>query len=786
MIFVGFLHLLSCNISKYLTKDEIILKENKFVLKNHPDIDDPRALKSELYYVSKQRPISKTMHFREWVYFKTSKSTDTSQFKKWVRSSFSEKPSIYDDVLTNTSVSNMRIFMQEKGFLDAQVFYQVRTRNQEAIVTYTVDAGRRYSVESLEYVSKDTALVKLMEQYKPTSMLGPGNPIDIGSYQLETKRITAFLQNIGFAEFSIKDIGPIVTDSSKKMNYLSKGLAPKLPITIELYRPDELANHKRFTIGAVRCFTDYLPNQSWDTLTSLSYNHIDFYTREKKFSTKPERLAETIFLQPNDLSTRNALEKSYARLNRLGLYKYINIRQLRDSITDSILNYNIQLTPVPKLPVEYGGDLNLQTIEQTGSFLEISGRAGLRNKNTFSGGELFGVDLKLGLEFNFSNNTRVTAYQVQASTFIKAPKMYDFTGHVRAYNSIRVINRKYFDKLYSDGTTKATLTADFSNDSRLYNLVSVQGGYGHELVLSTARKQNIEWTGFKLFLTSNFSDNLERLVNTQKYLRYSLSDQLLTGLLFRKFQFQFRSNPNNAHETYSMLGSFSQSGLEYHGLKAILGSKYRSFINEYEDDDKKIHFAQFLKTEFEGSYTKQYTPQTAFIFRMNLGIGLPFGSSSELPFAEQFFLGGPLSMRGWRIRELGPGSYRDPEASAPYYQTSNFKFEMNGEYRFPIFWIFKGAIFADIGNIWLLKKDEQRPGGELSFKNLSSIAVNTGFGVRMDFTYFIFRVDAGSILKTAYKLEDENTHLLSYKYPYPDFKSFLRGLNFNFALGYPF
>ncbi|NCF30762.1 MAG: BamA/TamA family outer membrane protein [Bacteroidetes bacterium] len=69
------------------------------------------------------------------------------------------------------------------------------------------------------------------------------------------------------------------------------------------------------------------------------------------------------------------------------------------------------------------------------------------------------------------------------------------------------------------------------------------------------------------------------------------------------------------------------------------------------------------------------------------------------------------------------------------------------EYRFPLIGKMNGAFFVDAGNIWNVSDNVTDPDYRFDgFKDLSEIAIGTGFGLRYDFDFFVFRLDTG--LKT--------------------------------------
>jgi len=162
------------------------------------------------------------------------------------------------------------------------------------------------------------------------------------------------------------------------------------------------------------------------------------------------------------------------------------------------------------------------------------------------------------------------------------------------------------------------------------------------------------------------------------------------------------------------------------------------------------------------------------------GIGYAYGNSKVMPYSEQFYIGGSNSIRAFHIRSIGPGSYHPRESTYSYLdQTGDIKLEGNVEYRFKIYERFKGALFMDAGNVWLLNNETQRPGGEFRIKGLlKEIALGTGFGLRYDFSYIVVRADLGIPIHAPYSTGKSGYYNID--------GSFWKGLVLNLAIGYPF
>jgi outer membrane protein assembly factor BamA len=202
-----------------------------------------------------------------------------------------------------------------------------------------------------------------------------------------------------------------------------------------------------------------------------------------------------------------------------------------------------------------------------------------------------------------------------------------------------------------------------------------------------------------------------------------------------------------------------------------------------------LNFSEFIRFDQDAVYSRNFSKHVVGAVRIGAGVGFAFGDSPTLPYVKQFFVGGPSSIRAWRIRELGPGGFlkidpdtQKPDATQPYYQAGDFRFEFNGELRFPIFSYFKGAVFIDGGNIWTLRNDPGRPGSQLQWDSYKNIAIGTGFGIRGDFDYFVIRLDFGLPLRRPYQFPAGS----SYWVPNLFSKMQPKDFNPNLAVAYPF
>ena len=213
------------------------------------------------------------------------------------------------------------------------------------------------------------------------------------------------------------------------------------------------------------------------------------------------------------------------------------------------------------------------------------------------------------------------------------------------------------------------------------------------------------------------------------------------------------------------------NNLELSGSEVYLANKLYNTISGTKNIwalADQISFAKYVRYEFDGRYNKEYSRTSSFAARLNAGIIIPFGDNKVAPFIRQFGVGGPNSLRAWNIKEPGPGGYRDPQTKVKdtpgiFVNQGDIRLEMNAEYRFKIFLVMDGALFVDAGNVWVLKDDATRPNASISTSFYKQIALGAGYGVRLNFDFFIIRFDFGYKLRSPFTDDYKKSQWYSFK-----------------------
>jgi len=804
-----YLILSSCNPSKHLGEKQYLLTKNKIVT------DDPAIPKSELASYVRQKPNRKIFGFFRFhlaVYSLVNKEklearqADLDQqqevknkkriekglkpkqrkpgirerIAKWLMN-IGEEPVVFDSTLTQSTVKQFSIFMKNKGFFNAVVKDSVYYRKKKARVVYLIHEGKPYTLGNISFVAKDSAISAIIALVSNNSLLKKGDNYDVDIMQKERERITRELKERGYFLFT-KEYIYFNADSVATTRTVDLTLYIKNRGFISPDNPDSVIelNHDVYHINNVYVNSDFNP-KSDDNITndSLFYNNycIIYKTALKH---KPEIILKNIFIKKHDLYMQSNVEETYKRLSDLRAWRYINIQfgEVAADTAARLLNCYIQLTPVAKQSI--GTDA--QGTNTAGN-LGISGNISYYNKNIFRGAELFELRLKGGLE------SQILAKGIPDKKIPGLPLFntieYGPEANLYLPKLLWPFNVSPFTGLYN---LKTVLHTSYNFQQNPYFTRAVEKAtYGYSGYLGRHHK----------FIFNPFEVNYVYIYNKSAALDTyvaSLKDQLLR-------------NSYNSHLTTSaslnyifsnqQLGSgrnfsYWDVKLEWAGnllrlmdnlLKAKKDTLYDYRFFDYVKDTVysyklfKITYAQYVKTTVDYRHYFVINKNNRIAVRAAGGIGVAFYNLGVLPLESRFFGGGANGIRAWRARSLGPGAFVETSNIPAFDKFGDMKLEGNIEYRFGIYKFVKGASFVDMGNIWLTRENNDRPGGEFKLNRFyKDIAVGGGFGIRLDFSFFIIRFDAAIPLKNPALPDGEKW-----------FKDLaMKKVNFQLGIGYPF
>jgi len=784
----------SCNTTRYLEKDQSLLKKTKIIFKNEKIIKDKKSLESDLNAFIDQKPNEKLLFFipKEWLFLANSKPEDDKWYNKGLRG-LGDPPVIFSEEASKTIAGNMENYLKfKKGYYEAKVDFIVDEKRSVrgwtnsdgndvwesniSEVTYIVSQGERFKVKSVSYESTDSKLLDFIKSIEQDAFVKKGDYIDFSQFELEKSRLTVELQNHGYANFANNYI-EISGDSSRINKEVDIFFLFRTPL------PD--TTHTKFITGEVKVYTDYFKDQLVDSLYSDTIQTVQYYRQSAAYLVKPTLLSNSVFFKQGELLRRDDRQKTFRKLNSLGTYRFVTVNAKADKDRDSIMNFEILLTPFQKKWI-YDGSLEgyFSTLGAARLFgFSISSQ--FVNRNFFGGSEKYALRAEAGTEIGYSSDKgfvqRTTNLSLQNN--LNIPSFQDFIGLGRFANRTGLIKDKFYKNFVEESSTNIGLGFSALNIINFYSLSSFNASFGFDYTSPKGNRFVFRPLGFNLDLysikdTARFAQNPLILL--------SFKDILGTGFVFRDFSYIYNKPKDRKGNSFLAINNLEVSGWEVYLTNKLYNAISGSDKEWVLDNKREIAFAKYFRYEFDGRYNKEYSRTSSFASRLNLGLIIPFGNNPSAPFIRQFGVGGPNSLRAWNIKEPGPGGYRDPlaklkETPVIFVNQGDIKIELNAEYRFKILLLLDGALFVDAGNVWTLKEDPNRPGSVISGNFIKQMAIGAGYGVRFNFNFFIIRFDCGYKIRSPF----EDPYKKSQWYTFKEIRQ--QGLgNVQVAVNYPF
>lgn len=768
----------ACNTTKYLQEDQSLLKKIEIVILDPNEYANPSDLKLELAGFYQQEPNTKWFTIpREGFWFRNNAPGDTSWYNNVIKRDLAEEPSIYDDRLSDISAEKMALYLKNiKGFYDSEVTFEQRTELKHTFVQYFIKLGPRYRINSIEYLSKDKQILEQVKSIQDNSELQAGSYIDANLFNAEKQRILLTLQNRGYINF-IQNHIKVYADSTIHDHAFD--------FFIEILPPGNKERHQKYVLGDINVYTDFHSDQDTSELAETKLNDKHFYRENSDFIIEPEALDRLIYLNEGDLYSRDSYYKTIKQLSSLNMYRFANVSPFLESETDTILNYNIALSPQNyKRVLDYRADLFYTTVNNVsggGRLIGVAIGGLIQDINAFGGGEVNTINTELGVEFNLNsgpNLNLINNLNLGIQDNITIPRYIPTLSYFGLLNKVNLLRDKTYQSIRENATTNIGAGYNFQRTINFIDISTFNLSYGYNYSPDNDQSFSFRQIGLNL----NQYNRGSLFPTNNPLLDLSFVNNLFTGILFREVAYRRKwTRGQQGRNTFRIFSSFEQSGLEIYGInKAVNAFTGDNNIWEISQD---LSFANFLRFELEGAFEHRITPGTTLASRSYFGIVVPYGDDLVAPYIKQFDVGGPNSLRAWQSRELGPGGFNEffiaPLENQLFFQAGDLKLELNLEYRFDIIWYLEGAFFIDAGNIWTLQEDPNRPNARFTSGFLNQFAIGAGWGLRLDVDYTVFRIDFGYPIRNPYTIGPP----VSQKHWVWDVSGFG---NLTFGVNYPF
>ncbi|MBK9538766.1 MAG: BamA/TamA family outer membrane protein [Flavobacteriales bacterium] len=738
---------------------------------NFPDpgsIARKKARKLERNEVNNQRRIAKGRQPKE-----VGRTTG-----EWMREVVGEAPVVFDSALTDRTREQMLLYLLREGYFEARVTDTVEFRGRKAHVTYYVDAGEPYLLDTVTYTVDHGGIHEYVERTWEGSLLKPGDRFRAEHLDAERDRITGILKGLGYLYFTREqvsyDADTAVGDRKVKLA-MRITRAPGRP-------PGPLWGTPEGTIFYLDKMT---VDASLSTRTgtvmpdALVHEGIAFLYRGRKPAYRPQALETALFVHPGDRFDQRMSDLTYKRLTNLRVFDRV------DMVYDTVgiaahdrVNCTVRLLPASQQSLSAEGFAT-----NRGGFLGTSISLSYRHRNLFRSMGSVQAQLTLGLEAQQSFTGETT----------NAGDGNPLLGRGALFNTIEIgpeitfrfpqfllpINRKRFARASAPRTTLGLL---YNYQRRPdYNRTLAKLSFGYEWNESRTKTWTLNPVEVNVIRIPYRSPEFqEYLVQTNDpVLIDSYTDHLILG---NRLMFTF----NTQDKIKKRDDFFVRTYLESSGnLMRLIGNTFS--LPQTTDTAGNtfytltgVRFAQFLKVDADLRYYRRIHEKSSLAFRMAGGVGIPLNNLGVLPFETSYFVGGANGLRAWRARSVGPGSY--PGELVAFDRIGEIRIEANAEYRFNLIGFVELALFADAANIWLLHEDERRPGSGFGSDFLSELAIGTGLGLRLNFEFFLVRFDLG--MKTKDPSYASGSRWL-FERGAKD-RTLSQLLNLNLGIGYPF
>ena len=672
----------------------------------------------------------------------------------WLKTKVGEAPVLYSQVDLVYNKSVLQNFAENSGYFNTKTAADSTRRGKKATAEYIVKPGKQYKIKEVKFPTDSSIISIAVRDTKRRSLLKNEEGYSLDAIKEERIRIDARLKEKGFFYFNpdyLKvQVDSTVADHQVDLIVKVKEEAPKLAETP--YKINKIIVYPNYSIGSGSLKTNTDSVQKYNDLTIIDSENI----------FKPQIFDRALYFKKEDLYNRTDHNLSLNRLVNLGTFKFVK-NQFR--VSDTIGNYldaYYYLTPLPKKSIRLEALAKTNSANYTGTELNLN----WSNRNTFRGAELLKISAFGGLEVQVSGqNNGFNVYRFGTEANLVWPRL------VAPF------------KLNSPSSfvpkTKASLGYEFQNRIKLYSLQTFKGSFGYLWKENERKEHLLNVTEITYVSPQNVTPLYQQQILANKSLGKVIEKQLIFG-------------PTYSYTYTNTLQKRKKNTFYYKGSIDLAGNiaGLVSGANVQKGDTIKLFdvpFSQFIKIENDFRHYYKLGPDSQLASRVIVGAGYAYGNSNEMPFIKQFFIGGTNSLRAFRARSIGPGSFDVASTNTNTFlpdQSGDFKLEFNTEYRAKIYGLLKGALFLDAGNIWLLKENTDKPGAKLSKKFLNELAVGAGAGLRFDFSFLILRTDFAFPIRKSY-LPDGNRWVV-------DQINFGSGawrkenLIFNLAIGYPF
>jgi outer membrane protein insertion porin family len=712
-------------------------------------------MKNELKKLARQQPNKKFLNIwrfrlaaynvatrKDSIYYDVNPyfaDTTGGKLKQWLKNKIGEPPVVFDSTLMKSSEVRMNQHLFNNGYFNSEVTSDFISKRKKTKVTYNVAPNERYYINNISMLAEDSAIHQIIKSKEDQTYLNKGDPYQAKVLEAERTRLANNIQDEGYFTFNreyVKVEIDTVTPGNLKADVF---YTVKNPV-------DTTERHDKYLIGEIQ--VELLVQRArlkFVDLTQIDTANLrNILTLLPKKTVKPKPIVRAIFFDEDSLYRKSDYNLTLQRLNSLGVFRLVNIafEPYKTGLHTGILNTKISAVMRKKQAFNIENEWNTDSKQSLG--MELS--TAYINRNIFKGADRFEFNLSGGIELQIKKiNNGIVRQSVVNTVQLRPDFKFKFPSLIVPFKINSGYEKRNNLPILYDQNSSINLAYEYERRLGFYTIHNANISWQHDWYATPRIRHIIEMPSLSLVapVKNSFSASFLQTLENFPSLRRSFDPQFIATLLNYSFIYngQFK---RDKHFVFYKANAKSTGNL-LHGIMSLTNKG-----NEKPYQLLGIDYSQFVRFESDLRYFINLKNGNRLATRFFTGVGVPYGNVNVLPFVEQFFGGGNQSMRAWNYRGIGPGGFDNRNLEGLPDQAGDIKIEFNTEFRFTIYKFLKAAFFLDAGNVWALRKDVDRPDAEFRFsrsdgkKNsfIDEIAMDIGFGVRLDFNFFVVRLDA--------------------------------------------
>lgn len=746
----------ACSGVKHLPEDEKLYTGAKTVIESDEPVDS-RKLEKAVKRSVRPDPNSKILGMRPrlWLYMAAGEEPSTG-IGRWLKKR-GEPPVYLSDVRPAATAEIIDAALFNRGIFNSYTEPETVEKERTAEVVYRSFVHTPYSFGTLTYDIANDSLARIIQSDSLQAFIQPGDPYRLDVLKAERTRIDVLLKNSGYYYFNVDDL-LFRADTSAGDRTVALQLSLKEGISeraLTKYRINRVVINQGYSLSAGN-------GGATDTLHHEGYL---FPGGEAELEIRPEVILGSVFLRPGEVYSRKKHSTTLNRLMSMGTFKFVEVQFSESDSAARLLDVEILLTTMTKRSFRAEMDLVSKSNNFAGPRMNIS----LQNRNAFGRAEQLNLTMAGSFESQLGGKERnLFSFSVNPQLELLFPRFV-------APFKVERPNRAYIPK------TRLSLSYNFLKRVNYFNMNTFQFLYGYRWKERLKIDHELNPVSISYIALGNRSEAFNALLDANPVLRTSYQEMFLAGSNYsytyneqlvgpKRMQYYLNATAEAAGNLFSLANLAIGEEVSDSDPATVLGTVY----------------SQFARVSVDGRAFLNIGEQDKIAMRLFAGYARAYGNASVLPYSKQFFSGGPNSIRAFLINSVGPGTYFQEQDEIGYFQLGgDVKLELNAEYRFTIYNIFKGAVFADAGNVWLQRSNPVTGGDNFAIARiLNELAVGAGVGLRLDVSFFILRFDVAVPLRKPWL--EEGSRWVTQEPGFGDNGWLWKNTVLNVAIGYPF